>query len=501
MPRAYQSPAAAIILHPMKYALAVTSNKDAHRELSGGLSREYVVESTESVPAALTRLESNRFDFLFLDIGLLIDFSPRTGPKPDLHELLRPFRRILPSAGIIVLCPPESTRLAVDAVKAGADNYLPYPVDAKEAKYIVETTIEATRAQFELDYFRDQFWNSDSLRIVSTKNEHMKEVFGKIKSVAPALTTVLLTGDTGTGKGVMAKLIHSHSPRKDRQFISVHCGAIPENLIESELFGHEKGAFTGAVRRKLGKFEIAHGGTLFLDEVGTMPPSAQVKLLRVLQERIIQRVGGEDDIRVDVRLIAATNENIRQMVENGEFRRDLYYRLNVFPIELPPLSRRTEDIPQLSREILHRLNKENTKQISDIAPEVLASFSRYDWPGNIRELENLMERAFILESSHILTPQSFPHEIPATAELPKKLAVDFSQPLSEVRRRTYEEVEKEYLRKLLEEHHGRIDASAEAAGISPRQLHKLLTRYEIRKEYFRHKSSDSSQNSTSTTPL
>lgn len=485
----------------MKYALVVTSEKDAQDILAAGLSQEYLVESTESISGALTRFESKRFDFLFLDIELLINSSPPGRGKPQLGDLLRPFRKILPSAGIIVLCPPDRSRLAVDAVKAGADNYLPYPVDAKEARYIVETTVEATRAQFELDYFRDQFWNSDSLRIVSTKNEQMREVFGKIKSVAPADTTVLLTGDTGTGKGVMAKLIHSHSPRKDRQFISVHCGAIPENLVESELFGHEKGAFTGAIRRKLGKFEIANGGTLFLDEVGTMPPSAQVKLLQVLQEKTIQRVGGEDGIRIDVRLIAATNENIREMTAKGEFRRDLYYRLNVFPVELPPLFHRTEDIPQLAREILHRLNKENTKQISGIAPEVFEAFSHYEWPGNIRELENLIERAFILESSDILTPQSFPQEIPTTKKPRKEFAVDVSLSLSEVRRHTYEEVEKEYLRKLLELNHGRIDATAEKAGISPRQLHKLLTRYEIRKEEFRRKSSDSSSPTNSTTPL
>ncbi len=476
----------------MKYAFAVTLHKDAQNVLAASLSREYVVESTRSVSEALERFQSKRFDFLFLDIELLISSNPEGDSKLDLHKLLRPFRKILPSAGIIVLCPPERTRLAVEAVRAGADNYLPYPIDAKEARYIVETTVEAARAQFELDYFRDQFWSSDSLRIVSTKNEYMKEVFGKIKSVAPADTTVLLTGDTGTGKGVVAKLIHSHSPRKDRQFISVHCGAIPENLIESELFGHEKGAFTGAIRRKLGKFEIAHGGTLFLDEVGTMPPAAQVKLLRVLQERTIQRVGGEDDIKIHVRLIAATNEDLGQMAGKGEFRRDLYYRLNVFPIELPPLSQRIEDIPQLAREILHRLNKENTKQVSDIAPEVLAAFSDYAWPGNIRELENLMERAFILESNDILTPQSFPHEIPAVKKPRKAFDVNVSESLSEVRRRTCEEVEKEYLRKLLEVHNGRIDATAKAAGISPRQLHKLLTRYGIRKEEFRRRGSESS---------
>jgi transcriptional regulator with GAF, ATPase, and Fis domain len=314
----------------------------------------------------------------------------------------------------------------------------------------------------------------------------MQAVFEKIRSVAPTKSTVLLMGETGTGKGVMARLIHHHSNRQDSQFISVHCGAIPDTLLESELFGHEKGAFTGAVRRKLGKFEIAHGGTIFLDEIGTLTPSAQIKLLQVLQDGTFQRVGGESTIQVNVRVIAATNIDLKKMCDEGLFRKDLYYRLNVFPIEIPPLRERTEDIPHLARCFLTELNRYEPKEILDVHPRVMSAFSSYSWPGNIRELENLIERAYIMETSCELTSGSFPGEIfesetggaPAAPEKALLTLADF-------RRREVELIERRYLWDLLEGHKGRIKQSAQAAGITTRQLNKLMTKYGIRKEKFK----------------
>jgi len=208
----------------------------------------------------------------------------------------------------------------------------------------VDNVYELDLLESKLDYFRNSFWQKDSLGLVQTNSPFMKKVYSNVMSVAPTKTTVLLTGETGTGKGVMAKLIHSHSNRKDNIFISINCGAIADNLVESELFGHEKGAFTGALKRKLGKFEITRGGTIFLDEIGTISPSAQVKLLHVLQEKSFQRVGGNDTLESDVRIIAATNMDLKEMCDKGLFRRDLYYRLNVFPIEIPPLRQRSEDV-------------------------------------------------------------------------------------------------------------------------------------------------------------
>jgi transcriptional regulator with PAS, ATPase and Fis domain len=313
----------------------------------------------------------------------------------------------------------------------------------------------------------------------------MKKVFDKVRLVAPTRTTVLITGETGTGKGVLAKLIHRHSHRCDNQFISVHCGAIPDTLLESELFGHEKGAFTGAFQRKLGKFEIAHGGTIFLDEVGTITASAQIKLLQVLQDRTFQRVGGDENIESDVRIISASNIDLHKMCDEGLFRKDLYYRLNIFPIEIPSLRDRVSDIPLLVEGFLKKLNKLHQKKINDIHPQVMEAFEVYPWPGNIRELENLVERAYILETSSILTPESFPSEL-FTFDTPKaQIALDVSLPLAEARKKSIENIERHYLKELLALNKGRINMTAQCAGITTRQLHKLLSKYKIRKEEFK----------------
>jgi transcriptional regulator with GAF, ATPase, and Fis domain len=313
----------------------------------------------------------------------------------------------------------------------------------------------------------------------------MIKVFDKIRSVAPTKSTVLLFGETGSGKGVLAKLIHRHSTRGDAQFINVHCGAIPDTLLESELFGHEKGAFTGAVRRKLGKFEIAQGGTIFLDEIGTITPSAQIKLLQVLQDGNYQRVGGEDTLEANVRIIAATNMDLKKMCDDGRFRRDLYYRLNVFPIGIFPLRERIEDIPLLVDVFLKKFNNLFQKEIRGIHPEVIKAFKSYFWPGNIREMENLMERAYILEMTSILTPQSFPNELFDSVSKPDSSSEATFPILAEAREKGIDSVEKQYLKELLSRTNGKIRTTSELAGISTRQLHKLMTKHGIRKENFR----------------
>jgi transcriptional regulator with GAF, ATPase, and Fis domain len=315
----------------------------------------------------------------------------------------------------------------------------------------------------------------------------MSEVFEKVRAVAPTESTVLITGETGTGKGVIAKLIHEHSRRADKQFISVHCGAIPDTLLESELFGHEKGAFTGAIRRKLGKFEIAQGGTIFLDEIGTISSSMQIKLLQVLQERTFQRVGGELSISADVRIIIATNADLQKMCQEGSFRRDLFYRLNVFPIEIPPLRERLADIPLLLDTFLKKLNRFSLKNIRDFAPGFLTVMQSYDWPGNIRELENLVERAFIIEETPILTIESLPKDL-VSDETFKSPIANLTQSLKTVRLRAVETAEQRYLVELLKEHNGKINDTAAAAGIGVRQLHKLMIKYKLKKEDFRNRS-------------
>jgi DNA-binding NtrC family response regulator len=465
----------------MRHILVISKEQEVFFSIHSCFRSEYRVENVADKDAALEILHKKRYDFIFIDVGILKESVPENGYK----LALRSFWHLSPTIEIIVMSSQELIREAVMAVKAGASNYVTYPINPAEVKYVIENVYESLIMQSEVDYLRDKFWETDSLEIIQTKNPVMKMVFDKIRSVALTKSTVLLTGETGTGKGVLATLVHRHSNRRDAQFISVHCGAIPDTLLESELFGHEKGAFTGAVRRKLGKFEIASGGTIFLDEIGTITPSAQIKLLQVLQDGTFQRVGGEDTIEANVRVIAATNSDLKKMCDDGQFRKDLYYRLYVFPIELPPLRERAEDIPYFIEEFLKRMNRLNTKEIHHIHPRVIDAFKNYSWPGNIRELENLMERACILETSSVLTPESFPGELFESETLWATVSVDAGLSIAEVRRKGIEDIERNYLKEQLAQNRGNIQNTARAAGITTRQLHKLMKKYDIRKEEFK----------------
>ena len=468
----------------MGYILVISKEQEVFLTIHSCFCSAYTVQKVADKNAALKMLHKDRYDFIFIDVEILRESSPDNGYK----AALQPFWHLYPTIEIIVMSSQELIREAVKAVKAGASDYLTYPLDPDETKYVIETIYNSLIAQSEVDYLRDQFWETDLSEIVQTRDPVMKMVFDKVRSVAPTKSTVLLTGETGTGKGVLANLIHRHSNRREAQFISVHCGAIPDTLLESELFGHEKGAFTGAVRRKLGKFEIASGGTIFLDEIGTITPSAQIKLLQVLQDRTFQRVGGENGIEANVRIIAATNGNLGKMCDDGQFRKDLFYRLNVFPIELPPLRERIEDLSYFIEKFMKRMNRLNTKEIHHIHPRVIGALKDYAWPGNIRELENLMERAYILETSSVLTPESFPGELFESETLSATVSVDAGLSIAEVRRKGIEDIERNYLKEQLAQNRGKIQNTAEAAGISTRQLHKLMTKYGLRKEEFKSES-------------
>lgn len=466
----------------MKNILITTVDQQTAEVIQNCFESGYKIERANSLVAIEELFFKKRYEFLFIDVNILKNSKNET----DYKNRFLPLWTINPDVDIIVLSSPEMIREAVNAVKAGASNYLTFPLNPEEIKYIVDSLQEYSRMNSELNYLRDHFWRSESSSMLRSNSPLMKEVFSKVRAVAQTESTVLITGETGTGKSVIARLLHQHSKRSEKQFISVHCGGIPESLLESELFGHEKGAFTGAIRRKLGKFEIAHGGTIFLDEIGTISASMQIALLQILQDRTFQRVGGENVFKADVRVIAATNTNLQKMVEEGTFRSDLFYRLNVFPIELPRLEDRIEDIPILVESFLKRLNKVNAKHINDIHPDVLEAFQCYSWPGNIRELENLIERAYILESSSILTPKSIPAELFKNGKKKNKIAaVDISSTLYEVRQREIERVERQYLAKLLAKNHGKIKQTAKVAGIGERQLNKLMHRYGILKEEFK----------------
>ncbi len=425
------------------------------------------------------RLQKARCDLLFLHLDVLatVDLASAKSAFDTIMALLDS------SAPVIVVAESSQMRQVFDAVKAGATSYLLIPIDAQEMRLVVETVEQEMLLVSEVEYLRERVGDTipDYFR---TNSGLMQNIFAQVKRVAPTRSTVLITGETGTGKTLLAKQIHQLSQRADGPFISVHCGAIPEALLESEFFGHERGAFTGAVRQKLGKFDIAQGGTVFLDEIGTIPAATQVKLLQVLQDRTFCRVGGEEELEADVRIVAATNDDLIQLCDEGLFRRDLYYRLNVFPLFLPPLRERFEDIELLARSFIHRICGEmgmSAKRLHNTVPE---AFAAYDWPGNIRELENLLERACILEESDTLMPEDFPVSL-FSAERRIVAMPSLTGTLQDVRQNAIEAIERRYLHELLLRSQGRISIAAEQAGVGTRQLHKLMTRYELRKEDYK----------------
>ncbi len=465
----------------MKSILVLTDNEAAFETIRSCLAAGFELNRANSTDDALDLLRQKRCDITFMDMTFL-QAKVQGG---EYRLAMEPFRKLYSTMHIIVMSPQEKVREAVAAVRSGASDYLTYPVDPEEVRLVTEDLSRSDIIESELDYLRGQFWEAESHAIIQTRSRLMKGVFEKIRSVAPTKSTVLLLGETGVGKGVLASLVHQHSNRRKGPFISVHCGAIPDTLIESELFGHEKGAFTGAVKRKLGRFETATGGSIFLDEVGTITPSVQIKLLQVLQDGTYSRVGGEATLQADVRVIAASNRDLKEMCDKGEFRKDLYYRLNVFPVDIPPLKERLEDIPHFIENFLKRLNAINQKEIYEVDQRVFHGLMQYSWPGNIRELENLVERAYILETTSVLTPNSFPDELfDSKGEMPP-LPLDTSLSLEKVRRKAIEDIERNYLREILAKHRGKIRAASENAGITTRQLHKLMTKYGLRKEEFK----------------
>ncbi|WP_320044651.1 sigma-54 dependent transcriptional regulator [uncultured Desulfobacter sp.] len=457
----------------MKDILVLTHAEDEWQLISCALSNIGNIRRATDLNAALAMHTQSPFDLILADIELLA-----------AHPGMPAFSSVNPFVQFIVLCTRSNTRQAIEAVKAGAVGYLLSPVMERDIHLLLPSLNHSRSKDFELDYLRDRFWKTEWLDIIRSKNAGMKRIFDNIRSVAPTIATVLLLGETGTGKGTLARLIHWHSRRFEKPFISIHCGAIPDTLIESELFGHEKGAFTGAERKKPGRFEMAEGGTIFLDEIGTISPSAQVKLLQVLQDGTFSRIGGDAVFKANVRIIAATNSDLGDAVSKRIFRKDLFYRLNVFPIEIPPLKERMEDLEYLVDLFLKKLNVKYGKNIQTVHPSVLDGFCHYEWPGNIRELENILERAYILETSTVVTPDNLPIEtqMDVIRDIP---APGTGQTLAQARRYAVNACEVFYLTSLLKQTNGRINETAQKAGITPRQLNRLLTRHRLDKKQFK----------------
>ncbi|WP_432738103.1 sigma-54-dependent transcriptional regulator [Maridesulfovibrio sp. FT414] len=461
----------------MRKIFVISGTRDKLSSVAEKLqSGRTVIEKAETIPD-ITSEEQQGIDTVVVDLNTLL------GKSGSLDLALDELCDKFPSASIVVLAGSDQSDKAVEAVKAGAFDYLTHPVGKKELELVIEKVHQADIRHSELDYLRDQFWGDEYKDVVNTKSRTMQEVLRKVRQVADTGTTVLLSGETGTGKSLIARLIHAHSGRRRKTFINVHCGAIPDSLVESELFGHEKGSFTGAIKRKIGKFELADSGTIFLDEIGTISSAVQIKLLNVLQERQVQRIGGESAIPLNVRVIAATNEDLSEMCASGKFRQDLFYRLNVFPIVLPPLRDRREDILHLSKVFISRISTDLNKIIESIAPDVLDAFLEYSWPGNVRELENVIERACILETGPQLTRTSFPVEFFQDSPVRHHSYTD--QPLGEARQIAIDSFELDYLTRLLTSTGGRISRAAEKAGVTTRQLNKLMNKHGLSKKAFK----------------
>jgi DNA-binding NtrC family response regulator len=406
-------------------------------------------------------------------------------PGLDGMQLIKEIRKLSLPVTVIVMTGHGSIPDAVQAVRLGAYDFLPKPIDVDYLRLVLQRALRERSLQDEVLALREQMQDRYSFRNIISKSPRMHAIFELISNVAHTTTTVLIEGETGTGKEMVAQAIHSTSASgRDGSFVPVNCAALPETLLESELFGHEKGSFTGAITQRQGRFELANGGTLFLDEVGEIPPSIQAKLLRVLQERRFERVGGTKSIDVDLRLIAATNKPLARMVKKGKFREDLYYRVNVVRIELPPLRQRPEDIPLLAAHFAGKYARpgEAPRTFSPSAMEVLLN---YDWPGNIRELANVVERACVVTRTDSIEPQHLSPELSQPRKPRAPFRVDLSRPLPDLLRETNVALEKQYIEKALEKTGGNVSRCAEICGLSRRSLTAKIAEYGIERKGYR----------------
>lgn len=451
--------------------LVVDDELNMRLVLKALLNKEgYDVATASDGVEALKVLKSGGVEVVVTDLKM---------PKLDGVGLLERVIRDYPSMPVIIITAHGTIATAVDALKKGAFDYITKPFERDELKNIIHKAIRTRKLnEEELLVSPDDI---DRQGIIGS-SEPMLKIYDTIKKVAPTPTTVLISGETGTGKDLIAYAIHRNSPRRDNPFVKINCAAIAENLIESELFGYEKGAFTGAVSTKPGRFELADKGTLFLDEVGEIPRDMQVKLLRVIQDHEFERVGGLRTIKVDVRLIAATNRNLLQDVKDGRFREDLYYRLNVFPTHLPPLRERREDILPLTDYFIEKFNGKLERQVKHIDARVKDLLVNYDWPGNIRELENLIERIVLMAGGDTITFEDIPPEWKSAAE-----AISVAQqggqkkPFKDFVKGHMEEVEKQSIIQCLEEVGGNVTKAAQRLGLSRKGLQLKMIKYNLRK--------------------
>ncbi|HEV8703015.1 MAG TPA: sigma-54 dependent transcriptional regulator [Candidatus Polarisedimenticolia bacterium] len=425
----------------------------------------YHVTSFGSGPQGIEHLKENGADLLVTDLRM---------PGMDGLEVLKVAKHGDPGLAVLVITGFGSVESAVDAMKQGADDYLQKPVNLVELRKRVAAAVEKRRLAQEVRQLRERLEEKFSFGTLIGTSKGMQRVLHQLALVAPTRSSVLIIGESGTGKELIANALHQNSPRKDLRFLPINCAAIPAEILESELFGHERGAFTGAIQRKAGKFELADRGTLFLDEIGDMPLALQAKLLRVLEDRSFMRVGGAETITVDVRIIAATNSNLEAKVAAGAFRSDLYYRLKVVTIEIPPLRERPEDIPLLTHRFFEAFKAENNRPHLQLAPEVMEVLTRARWEGNVRELRNLMESLVILagDDTKLITLEHLPENYRTPQPAPAAPRPDAGPP------RRMEEIEKEAILRTLQQTGGNRTRAADLLGIGLRTLQRKLREYE-----------------------
>ncbi len=453
-----------------KAKILIAEDEKSQRDLlEGFLKKEgFFVDAVTNGREVLRKLKEGLYEIALIDYKM---------PELDGLQTLREIRKLYPELPVVMMTAYGTVETAVASMKEGALDYLTKPIDLDEVLLIFQKVTERSHLIQENKELRQQLQERYTFHNIVYGSPRMEEVMGLVARVAPSQATVLIRGESGTGKELIAHAIHFASPRSRKPLVKVNCSAIPETLLESELFGHEKGAFTGAAQKRIGRFEEADGGSLFLDEIGDLAPGTQIKLLRILQEKEFQRLGSNLTLKADVRVIAATHRDLEEALKKTEFREDLYYRLNVISIHLPPLRERKEDIPLLIDYFIKKYSKQNQKTISDISKEARNLLLHYPYPGNVRELENLIERAVVLCRREVITTQDLPFhlregkpeipwEFPKVKTLPKSL----------------EEVERDLIVKALRQHQGIQTKAAEGLGISERVLRYKMKKYKIRSD-------------------
>ncbi|MEA1970683.1 MAG: sigma-54 dependent transcriptional regulator [Thermodesulfobacteriota bacterium] len=450
-----------------KLNILIVEDEQAQRKmLRGFLADEgHHVAEAEDGNTAIRQVQNGHFDLLLLDFKM---------PGMNGIEVLEKIKNINPKISVIMMTAYGTIETAVDAMKLGAVDYIPKPIDLDQLLALVSRISERQILIRENEILRQKVWKKGlAQEQIIYKDAGMEAIINMVGRVASSRATVLIMGESGTGKELFANLVHATSPRSEKPMIVVNCGALPETLLESELFGHEKGAFTGATARRAGRFEEADGGTLFLDEIGELSPSVQVKLLRFLQEREFQRLGGNQTIRADVRIISATNQNLEEKVKDGTFREDLYYRLNVVSITIPSLRDRRGDISVLTEYFIKRFSAENDKDIKGLSNEAMDILMKYDYPGNVRELENIIERAIVITRDQIISIRDLPFE-----EISPHHFADYKE--GGVLKDEIESLERKRIEQALDETGNNQTRAAELLGITERTLRYKLKKYDFK---------------------